>query len=190
MCLQKKFYWFCAASCQSFCSYAVCRLSPVTCHLSPVTCHLSPVTCHLSPVTCHLSPVTCHLSPVTCHLSPVTCHLSSVTCHLSPVTCRLSPGRSPRDFPRAQAIFHRISRLESNERPGTGHVTSGPMRGQKKLHPMAHNHTTTKPQTDMAALWLNRPSGANSVKIGFSYTQRLHMMQITLHTPFEYNLNV
>ena len=38
--------------------------------------------------------------------------------------------------------------LRANERP------------QKKLHPMAH----TSIQTDIATLWLNRPSGAASVK--------------------------
>ena len=36
----------------------------------------------------------------------------------------------------------------TNERPGTDHVTSGPMRGLgKKLHPMAQNQSTTDPHT-------------------------------------------
>ena len=44
---------------------------------------------------------------------------------------------------------------------GTDHVISGPMRGAKKLHPMAKQ---TNSQTDMATLRLNWPSGADSVK--------------------------
>ena len=41
----------------------------------------------------------------------------------------------------------------TNERPGTDHVTSGPMRGlEKKLQPMAQNHTITEPQMDKATL--------------------------------------
>ena len=36
----------------------------------------------------------------------------------------------------------------TNERPGTDHVTSGKIRGLKKLHPMAQ----TDKQTDMATL--------------------------------------
>ena len=47
-----------------------------------------------------------------------------------------------------------------NERPGTDHVTSGPMRGLEKMHPMAHTHR----KKDMATLWLNRHSEADSVK--------------------------
>ena len=31
----------------------------------------------------------------------------------------------------------------TNERPGTDHVISGPIRGLKKLHPMAQNHRQT-----------------------------------------------
>ena len=31
----------------------------------------------------------------------------------------------------------------ANERPRTDHVTSGPMRALKKLHPMSQNHTQT-----------------------------------------------
>ena len=37
----------------------------------------------------------------------------------------------------------------TNERPGTDHVTSGPMKGlEKKMHPMAHTHR----HPDMATL--------------------------------------
>ena len=45
----------------------------------------------------------------------------------------------------------------------TDHVTWGPMRGLKKLHLMAQNHRTTEPHMYMVTLWLNRPSGADSV---------------------------
>ena len=50
-----------------------------------------------------------------------------------------------------------------NERPGTDHVTSGPLRGLKKTAPNGKNRQTDK-RLDMATLGLNRPSGANSVK--------------------------
>ena len=36
----------------------------------------------------------------------------------------------------------------TNERPGTDHVNSGPMRGLKKLNPMAQNHKTTNGHGD------------------------------------------
>ena len=42
--------------------------------------------------------------------------------------------------------------LRANERP------------KKNPLPMAHNHGRTHRRTDMATLWLNRPSGADSVK--------------------------
>ena len=32
----------------------------------------------------------------------------------------------------------------TNERPGTDHVTSGPMKGLKKMHPMAHREEEKK----------------------------------------------
>ena len=53
-----------------------------------------------------------------------------------------------------------------NERPGTDHVTSGPMRGLEKLHSdtQTQAQTHTDRQTDMAILWLNWHSGADSVK--------------------------
>ena len=51
-------------------------------------------------------------------------------------------------------VKHTHTRGGTNERPGTDHVTWGPMRGLEK------NCTyVTNKRTDMATLWLNRPSG-------------------------------
>ena len=51
--------------------------------------------------------------------------------------------------------------VKTNERPGTDHVISGPMRGLKNCTWLRKQ---TQPQTDMETLWLNLPSGADSVK--------------------------
>ena len=50
----------------------------------------------------------------------------------------------------------------TNERPGTDHVISGPMRGLKKTAPDGADRKINKQtdrQTNMATLWLIRPSG-------------------------------
>ena len=55
----------------------------------------------------------------------------------------------------------------TNERPVSGHVIWGPMRGlEKKLQPMAQTYRqTTDRQTDMATLWPTRPRRAELGKI-------------------------
>ena len=55
----------------------------------------------------------------------------------------------------------------TNERPGTDHVTWGPMRGLEKNCTQWRKQTDiqTDRQTDMATLWPTRPSGAELVKI-------------------------
>ena len=49
-----------------------------------------------------------------------------------------------------------------NERPGTDHVISGPMRGLGKNCTWWRKHTDR--QRDMATIWPTRPSGAELVK--------------------------
>ena len=58
---------------------------------------------------------------------------------------------------------------ETNERPGTDHMTWGPMRGLEKTSPDGAQ-PRTHGRTDKATLWLNRPSGADSVKSCFFET--------------------
>ena len=50
---------------------------------------------------------------------------------------------------------------------GSDSVILGPIRGQKNLHLMPQTDKQTNRQLDMATLWLNPPSGANSVKQSF-----------------------
>ena len=49
---------------------------------------------------------------------------------------------------------------------GSGHVTCGPMRGLEINYAgRRHAHTHTHVQTDIATLWLNRPSGPIQWKV-------------------------
>ena len=50
------------------------------------------------------------------------------------------------------------------ERPGNWSCDLRTKKRPKKLHPMTQSDKHTEMQTDMATLWLNWPSGANSVK--------------------------
>ena len=45
----------------------------------------------------------------------------------------------------------------TNDRPGTDHVTRGPIRGQKKLHTMAQKHRQTDRQTNIATTRPTQP---------------------------------
>ena len=58
-------------------------------------------------------------------------------------------------------------RGRTNEKPGTDHVTSGPMRGLKENCSRWQN-THPDIQADMVTIWLNRPTGADSMKRDFS----------------------
>ena len=66
-----------------------------------------------------------------------------------------SPSFQVSKFPS----FKRREGGRTNERPGTDHVTSGPMSGLGKNCTRWRKHTYTHTQMDMAILWLNRPSG-------------------------------
>ena len=69
----------------------------------------------------------------------------------------------------------------TNERSGTDHVTSGPMRGLEKTAPNGTNGNTDR-HPDMATLNLNRPSGADSVKTVKMHKNIIFFFPLLFHT--------